>query len=214
MFSVKIDKSIKDYCTAFIDNSGGVAHRGKCDGTRDEQILGMTAESVVKILFGQDPVKHTDGFDGGVDIEWYGCSIDVKSMGRKVDAQPWHENNIVASQQKYNTDLYIFTSTNKLKDVLTVCGWIEKDEYFKKAKFLLEGSPVPRSDGSFFYTKGDMYELKSRELHDVQSVQDMINQITAWCMQKQGISATDVNPQENGQQTQTANAEAETNLFA
>ena len=98
-------------------------------------------------------------------------------MGRTTDVRSNYVNNFIGLQMKFNTDLYIFCSLNKNTEELTICGWIPKSEFVKKASFYPKGTIRRRSDGTTFSTFADLYEIQNTELYDVFSIQDLFNKI-------------------------------------
>ena len=66
-------------------------------------------------------------------------------------------------------DIYIFTRVNIEKSIGWIAGYISKQEYFSKARFLKKG----QIDGSnMFIVKGDCWNLYYRDLYDIE---DLIN---------------------------------------
>jgi hypothetical protein len=50
--------------------------------------------------------------------------------------------------------------------ILTICGWIDKNDFIEKASFYNKGTVRTRSDNTSFQTKADLYELQNKELND------------------------------------------------
>lgn len=98
-------------------------------------------------------------------------------MGRTSYPKGNYVNNLVGMQAKYNVDRYIFCSLHKKDMVLTICGWIDKDDFIKKAKLFEVGSERTRSDGTKFKTKADLYELENKYLVQSNTVDEFINQL-------------------------------------
>ena len=124
-------------------------------------------------------IDGADGCDGGEDINYRGLVIDVKTMGRTVDVRLGFVNNFIALQMGFNTDLYIFCSLNKRNYELTVCGWIPKSEFLKKAKLYPQGTIRTRTDGSTFRTFADLYEIGNEDLIDVSSFEELLSSISS-----------------------------------
>jgi hypothetical protein len=166
MIKIKISDELISYCKKQIKlyNFG---QRGIADGNKEEQFVGCIGESIVRELFSKERLNGEKGFDGGYDIVYKGVKIDVKTMGRTTDIRDYYVHNFIALQKDYNVDIYIFTSYNKIKKELTICGWITKEDFFKKAKFYKKGTKRYRSNGSYFETKADLYEIKNNELNYV-----------------------------------------------
>jgi hypothetical protein len=134
MFCVKVKQEILDYCKAQIEHYN-FGQRSVANGTPDQQYTGIVGQSVVMDLFGLGYIDGGGGCDDGTDILYAGLHIDVKTMGRTTPVRPFYVNNFIGLQLKFNTDVYIFCSLNKSTNVLTICGWITKKDFLKKASF-------------------------------------------------------------------------------
>jgi len=144
------------------------ANRGKFDGSKEDQYLGKIAEIMTyKYLTGKELELKDEGFDDGVDFVYLDNTFDVKCMGRNVFAKEDYVNNFVDDQKDYKTDMLIFTSINKKKKVLEICGWIGKERFFREAKFYKEGEEVHRSDGSSFPAKTGLWTIENSKLRGI-----------------------------------------------
>jgi len=147
-----------------------LANRGKNDGSKHEQLVGLIGEcTVIKYLTGSYPNYRDkpDGFDGGYDIIINGNKIDVKCMGRNSYVKPHYVNNFYVIQQDHDSDTLVFTSYHKKNRVLEICGWITKDQLKERAVFYAAGSERSRADGSTFKLRGDNYEVRNDQLEDI-----------------------------------------------
>ncbi len=172
MLKIKVKDEILKHCKEQVEKYN-FGQRGVADGNKEEQFVGCVGESVIREFFGLEWVDGDKGFDGGKDIEYEGIKIDVKTMGRTTDVKPFYVNNFIGLQKSYEVDVYIFTSFNKLKNELTICGWIHKEELLQKASFFPKGTKRYRSDGTFFETKADLYEIENSKLYDVNSIDEL-----------------------------------------
>tara|TARA_R110000803_G_C11789287_1_gene297794 strand:+ start:40 stop:582 length:543 start_codon:yes stop_codon:yes gene_type:complete len=152
------------------ENNIGI--RGHADGNAEEQLTGIIGQNIICDALDL-PLMKAEGFDGGVDIILNDKSIDIKTMGRKVYPRDYYVNNLIASQLKYDVDAYLFCSYNKIADVLTVCGWTDKENFMNKAKFYKEGENRIRSNGTSFLSKADFYEIENKDLFSVNSLQEL-----------------------------------------
>ena len=76
MTKYKINEEQKQRIWKWLQNNT-VANRGKFDGTKENQLLGLIGEfEVHNYLLGYYP-KFKKGFDGGIDIVYKGKTIDV-----------------------------------------------------------------------------------------------------------------------------------------
>jgi len=178
MFDISTRSEIINHCKAQIKlyNFG---KRGYANGNKDQQLTGIIGQSVISELFGQGWVDGSKGFDNGIDIVYQNKSIDVKTMGRTTEVRAYYVNNFLGAQKDFSTDIYIFSSFNKTNNVLTVVGWIAKEDFFNKAKFYKRGSIRLRSNGSKFKTFADLYEIENSKLNQIESINDLKQQISS-----------------------------------
>ena len=54
-----------------------------------------------------------------------------------------------------------------------MCGWIDKENFKKKAKLYKEGDIRYRYDGTTFKTKSDLYEIENRLLNPINNIKDL-----------------------------------------
>lgn len=137
--------------------------RGKADGSKQDQFVGMLGEITVKNLF---KIKHewNNEFDGGYDLKLGNIKFDVKTMGRNVDPEPDYVFNILEFQKDLDSDAYIFCSLNKRTNMLHICGWIMKEDFFKKAEKYEKGKKRKRKDGTKMKLKANNFEIKIKDL--------------------------------------------------
>lgn len=162
-FNIEVPDLIIEYCRRQVQlyNFG---KRSSANGTKEQQLTGLIGESIVRTLFEKSLPDGSKGFDGGYDLVIYGKRFDVKTMGRKTDFKSYYVNNFISSQAEYECDAYIFCSLNIINGILTVIGWISKEEFSRFRKFYPKGTLRVRSDGSMFETFADMYEIDSYDL--------------------------------------------------
>lgn len=183
MFKIKVKDEILKHCQTQIEKYE-FGKRCVANGNKEQQLTGIIGQSVVMEMFGQGYVDGSTGFDGGTDISFGGCSIDVKTMGRTTDVRYNYVNNFIALQQSLNTDIFIFCSYNKTNQELTVCGWIPKAEFLNKASFFPKGSTRYRNNGTSFQTFADLFEISNDLIYDVDSSEMLIKKIEYWCQNK------------------------------
>ena len=176
MITIPIDKSIADYCKRLI-NEVNFGQRGKADGNRIEQYIGIVSQCVIMDILGMPWMEKSEGHDGGIDFIYNQKRYDVKSMGRTCYPQPYYVNNFIEYQINNSVDRYIFCSVNKLTADLTICGWIEKADFFDKAILYPEGTIRTRADGTTFMSKAGLYELKNSSLIGANNIQEFIEQL-------------------------------------
>jgi hypothetical protein len=176
MITIPIDRNIVDHCKTILSTTN-FGQRGKADGNKVEQYIGIVGQSVIMDLLGMPLIESKEGFDGGIDFTYNNKTYDIKTMGRETYAQDHYVNNLIAMQSDYNVDRYIFASINKLTVELTICGWIDKQGFKDKAIFYPEGATRTRSDGTTFTTKAGLYEIKNFDLIRSNSLDQFIKQL-------------------------------------
>ena len=171
MFKVKVSDGIINHCRECVEHTN-FGMRKEANGNKEQQLTGIIGQSVVMDLFECGYVDPNGGFDGGVDLEFMGYRIDVKTMGRTTDAKPIYTNNFLKLQDYLNTDIYLFCSYNKNTQELTICGWIDKDEFKTKRTYYPKGTTRTRTDGTTFDLFADTYEIDNSQLNDISSALD------------------------------------------
>lgn len=171
MFDTRITPEQREYAYRLCKKTN-FGHRGKFDGNFERQYTGILGEVVMADCMGFDRPDGKGGFDNGIDFVILDKNIDLKTMGRTTEVRLYYVNNLIASQTAYQTDYYLFSSINKLTKVMTVIGYIKKenlDKYLKE-----EGVERTRSDQTTFNTKTAMYEIPNKDLIQVRSWNDVV----------------------------------------
>lgn len=176
MFKIKITDELYHYCEKLVEQYN-FGQRKKANGTKEQQLTGIIGQCAVLELFGLPRVDGESGFDNGIDFTFNQLKIDVKTMGRTTDVRPNYTNNFLKLQDYFETEIYIFCSYNKNKKEVTVCGWIDKENFSKRRKYFPKGSYRTRSDGTQFITFSDLYEIDMSYLNDVLSIEELQNQL-------------------------------------
>lgn len=175
MFNLQIPQNIVEYCRQILRNNN-FGQRGIADGNQSEQLRGIVAQCLIMDSLGM-PLIEPKGFDGGFDMIWNHKTYDIKSMGRNCDPKPYFVNNLIGLQKHFNVDRYIFCSINRQSMELTICGWIDKEQFFNKANFYPKGTIRKRDDQTTFNTKADLYELPNSELNQSNNLFEFIQQL-------------------------------------
>lgn len=173
MYSVPIKQNVITYCKELLKTTN-FGQRGVDDGNYLEQLRGIIGQSVILDLLDLPPLEPA-GFDGGVDMIWNQKRYDIKSMGRNCAPKPYFVNNLIGHQKDYTVDRYMFLSLNRNDLMLTICGWIDKKDFFNTASFYPKNTKRTRSDGTFFNTKADLYELENSKLNQINNLQELKN---------------------------------------
>lgn len=177
MFTVKVEHTLIEHCNSVLTKHN-FGKRYTANGTKEQQLTGIIGQSVVMSFFDKGFVDGSSGFDEGVDLVYKNKTIDVKTVGRTTRVKPGYTNNFLKLQDYFKTDIYIFCSYNKLKEVLTVCGWISKEDFKIKRRFYRKGSTRTRFDKTKFTTFADLYEIDNKDLNNVNSISDLKKQLS------------------------------------
>ena len=181
MFDIKVNDEIINHCEQQINNYN-FGKRFTANGSKDQQLTVIIGQTVIMDLFELGYINGKKGFDNGIDIVYtniFGSiTIDVKTMGRTTKVKSNYTNNFIALQDCFNPDVYIFCSYNKLNKILTICGWITKQEFINKRRFYPKGTLRNRTNGTTFETKADLFEIDVIDLNDVTNELDLKKQLT------------------------------------
>ena len=176
MFDINVSNEQLAFASNMVENYN-FGNRGYADGNKSEQETGIIGQTVFADLIGQERPSGENGFDGGFDFVINGKRVDIKTMGRTVPMKDNYVHNFVGCQKKYDAEYYVFASYNKKTEVLTICGYIDKESFFEKADFFAEGTKRTRTDGTSFKTKADLYEIVQNKLNSAGSIEDILNGI-------------------------------------
>ncbi len=177
MFDVAVTNEQWEYAKKLVSEKN-FGNRGIGDGTKKQQFVGVLGQTVFADL-ANEPRPVGDGFDGGKDFVFNGIRADIKTMTRKVPVRNDYVHNFVGYQKDYEVDFYIFASFNTENRIMTICGYCPKDLFFEKAVFFPKGSVRERSDGTKFNTFAPLYEIKQSCLLQMDSVEELIEDIAS-----------------------------------
>ena len=156
-----------------------LGNRGRFDGSRKDQYIGLLGEFAVRQYLGIDVEEYRskEGFDDGVDIVVSnGMTIDVKTIARGTNPQPHFDVNILDTQKSYNVHIYVFCSHNTKSNETTICGWRSKKMFFADSTFYEKGEKKVRDDGSVWIIRASMHNLRISQLHEIEELYKIINQ--------------------------------------
>ncbi len=162
---LKIDKDFKDDCILF-NNKVNLGNRSEGNGDKQKQLEGIIAENAVRNFYGLQPMEEQQKFDGGFDFVINNLSFDVKCSGRSCDIRPHYQHNVYDFQKNYNVDYYLFTSYNRKKDIVEICGTIKKDEFFKKADYKERGQILKNDTTQQPYQQNN-WEIKQSQIDPI-----------------------------------------------
>ncbi len=172
MIVIKVKDELELYCNSQLEKYN-FGKRYTANGNKEQQLTGLIGQSIVMQLFGFGYIDGSTGFDEGIDLIYNNKSIDVKTMGRNTDVKFSYTNNFLKLQDYFKTEVYIFCSYNKLKKEITICGWIDKDNFKAKRKFYPKGTIRKRFDGTEFTTFADLYEIDNKDLNSSDCIEEL-----------------------------------------
>lgn len=193
MLKISVNKQQVEYTESLLKNKNvgkrGDGSRKYNNGNKDEQFTGILGEVVICDYFNQ-PRPRLDNADGdhGVDMIINSLKIDIKTMTRSCDMKDFFVHNLQGEQvgEYYKNDIYLFTSYNKVKEEITICGWVTKEEFFKLANHYPYGEVRKNNSKKFkVRNKKGLYEIKNSVLNAFWGkkgfMKDMLN-LKSTCM--------------------------------
>lgn len=158
----------------FLTQKYNFGNRGTADGSQKMQEVGILGQIVLADLINSKRPKGDEGFDGGFDFILFDKKIDVKTMNRTVDMKNHYVHNFIGYQLKYDCEYYIFQSYNTTKNILSICGVIKKDDFLEKSNYYKKGDKRYRDDGTYFYSRAPLYEIKQSDLIQFNSLNELL----------------------------------------
>ena len=174
MLDIKVSSEQLKYAYHLVKQHN-FGNRGIADGNKTEQFIGILGQVVTADLLKLKRPDGSTGFDGGYDFLIDGNKVDVKTMGRTVAMKNYYVHNFIGWQKDFEVDYYLFCSFNKRRRIMTICGWISKADFFKKATLYKQGTRRYRENGTHFETKADLYEIKQRDLNKIDSTENLFS---------------------------------------
>lgn len=107
------------------------------------RFVGSLGEQAASILLGH-PITHSYDYDFLID----GVRYDVKTKDRTVVPEARYDASVYAWNNWQNCDVYIAASTHRIGTVfynVYLIGWLTKDEYTTKQRFLEVGDIDPEN---------------------------------------------------------------------
>ena len=174
MFDITVTDKQIEYAEEMVKKFN-FGQRGYGDGNKKEQLTGIIGQTVFSDEIKAARPTGATGFDGGKDFIINGKKIDIKTMTRSVPMRSYFVHNFIGYQKNYEVDYYIFASFNTTNKKLTICGIIDKENFFEKSTFFAKGSIRKRSDGTTFETFAPLYEIKQTALVSLNNIQEIID---------------------------------------
>jgi hypothetical protein len=179
MIKIIVTQKQKQFAEDYI-LSHNISKRGIYDGSLKDKFTGTIGE---KVIYDALKLEKNDitNFDNGIDLTLNKLLIDIKTKVRRFKTESWFAWNIPLSQfnnPQYKNNSYLFCSFNDKNDILTIEGWITKEEAIKRCLYLPKGAYRLKSNGQKFPSdKGypcEVIELVQSALFPLESFEDLI----------------------------------------
>jgi hypothetical protein len=174
VLNLKLTDEIRHYAWRQVSIKNFAQRSVGFNGNKIEQYTGIIGECIIYKLLN----RGLPNYDNGSlieDILINNKKVDIKSMGRKSDIKDFYAHNVSAYQKDRPNDVYLFNSVNKNTGTVQICGWLSKEDFFKKAILKQKGDGRPRSDGTTMMLKSPNYEVQNKQLNQINSVEDIKN---------------------------------------
>lgn len=128
----------------------------------DGNIAGFLGEEVANVII-KGEVNNTYDYD---IITKSGIKYDVKTKRCTSPPKPFYDCSVANFNTKQKCDRYAFVrveNKNNRWGRAWVLGWLEHDDYYKKARKLTKGQIDPSNN---FVVRSDCYNVSISELHD------------------------------------------------
>jgi len=139
-------------------------------------VAGYLAEIALNEYLNSQNVSCNAGLEKfNFDLIKGGKKIEVKTKRRTVDPQPHYEVSIAETSKHQQPDVYSFVSITFKKregrgrssvykgvDKIWLCGFMPRDEYFERARFIPKGEIDPSNN---FLTHANMFNMKMLDLY-------------------------------------------------
>jgi len=124
-------------------------------------VLGFIGEQAVLSVLKEGKLNNTYDYD----IITPNGTIDVKTKRCRSVPQPHYVASVAAYNTRQRCTYYVFVRMFSDYSRCWVCGWIEKEKFFDRAKFLKQGE----EDGDNGYiVKDDCYNLAYEKMNDIE----------------------------------------------
>ena len=164
MIHLQTKQSIIEHCRDLVEKIN-YGKRGFADGKKKRQFLGMICENTVRDYYGVELSKPSEGWDGGWDFMWKGMKTDVKSTAYKGKPKTNHRYRVIEDQMRYDAECFIFAYFNELERIVSITGWITKDDFLKKSVYNKKGDKMMARFDRYFYSDSNSYQLKILDLN-------------------------------------------------
>jgi hypothetical protein len=126
---------------------------------------GFLGEELVHSLYPCSQIVNTYDYD----IQFMNATADVKTKRTTVVPLPSYDCSVAAYNTKQVADHYIFCRVHEDFHRGWVLGFLPKDEYFNKSRYLTKGEIDPANN---FIVKADCYNVSINDLWCISNLPD------------------------------------------
>jgi len=168
MIEVEVSKNMieeaKQRNESFKDKYGNIGtHR--LDKSK-QRITGYLAEAAIRNVYG---IEYSD--DDSVDFKHNNKTIDSKAQGCNSTPKPYYAATLYEEQKKRDVDFYIFSRVKNDWKKVWICGFISKEDFFKKSKLI----PAGTKNNNFTYDQS-RFEISYNNLNNIKDLGKLLNE--------------------------------------
>lgn len=126
-----------------------------------QRMTGYLAEVAIKRLCG---VEYSD--EDSVDFKYNGVTLDSKAQGCNSKPKEYYVATLYEEQKARDVDLYIFSRVKNDWSKVWVCGFLSKEEFFKKSKLI----PAGTENNNFTYDQS-RFEIEYSKLKSIKDLE-------------------------------------------
>ena len=165
MIKVPITSAMKRYATRNANRMGRIRN----SITRGEgNVYGFLGEQIAQLVLGGEIVNKGKNYNVDYDLVLEdGVTVEVKTKKTKFEPKDYYECSVADLNTKQKCDVYVFTRI--LKDMTKgwILGYLNKEDYFKKATFLKQGEIDPSNN---WKVSTDCYNLSINKLNTIEQL--------------------------------------------
>jgi hypothetical protein len=125
--------------------------------------VGFVGEKAVADLIDCD---HSPSYEYDLILK-DGRTVDCKTFSNKYYPKDNFECHVMKKRKQQSCDIYLFSSYNREKNTLHLCGYMPRDEFYSKAKQIKKGD---NSDINNIKYRADGYIIKVGELYPIEDL--------------------------------------------
>jgi hypothetical protein len=110
--------------------------------------------------------QHKPSYEYDLILE-DGRTVDCKTFTNKYYPRDDFECHVMKKGRQQTCDMYLFCSYNKETNLLFVCGYMPRDEFYERAKEIKKGD---KSDINNIRYRADGYIIKIGDLYPVEDL--------------------------------------------